>query len=210
MIKSLLRLLDFKRKFNSKKYWSERYKNGGHSGSGSQNLLALFKADIINAFVLKNNIEQVIEFGCGDGQQLEKLNFYNYIGFDVSLEAVNICTKKFGKRADKKFKELKNYSYEKSDLTLSLDVIYHLTEDVVYNKYMNLLFEASTKYVIVYSSNYNIGKYNSPHVKHRNFTNWVEIHKPKFKLIKKIKNKYPYDDKNETGSLADFYIFEIE
>ena len=40
--------------FNSKKFWNERYLNGGNSGSGSYNHLAHFKANVINQFI-KNN-----------------------------------------------------------------------------------------------------------------------------------------------------------
>lgn len=45
--------------FNSKLYWEARYKNGGNSGAGSYNKLALFKAEIINEFIKKNNIKSV-------------------------------------------------------------------------------------------------------------------------------------------------------
>lgn len=37
---------------------------------------------------------------------------------------------------------------------MSLDVIYHLIEDEIYNKYMNNLFMAAEKYVFIYSSNF--------------------------------------------------------
>ena len=53
--------------FNSKKYWNKRYKNGGNSGSGSYNHLAKFKADVINDFVLKNNIKSIVDYDVGDG-----------------------------------------------------------------------------------------------------------------------------------------------
>lgn len=42
--------------FDSKKYWNERYINGGNSGTESYNHLAQFKADVINNFVLNNQI----------------------------------------------------------------------------------------------------------------------------------------------------------
>ena len=70
---NLLRKIFDRKKFYSSKYWENRYKAGGNSGSGSYSNLAIFKAEIINSFVKDNKIESVIEFGCGDGQQLNSL-----------------------------------------------------------------------------------------------------------------------------------------
>lgn len=54
----------------SNNYWERRYQSGKNSGAGSYSKLADFKANIINSFVLEHNITHVIEFGCGDGNQL--------------------------------------------------------------------------------------------------------------------------------------------
>ena len=48
---------------------------GGNSGAGSYNKIAIFKAKIMNQFVLENNIQHVIEFGFGDGAQLERAKY---------------------------------------------------------------------------------------------------------------------------------------
>lgn len=53
--------------FNSKKFWNERYLNGGNSGSGSYNHLAHFKANVINQFIKNNSIKSIIDYGVGDG-----------------------------------------------------------------------------------------------------------------------------------------------
>ncbi len=45
-------------KFNSKKYWNDRYVKGGNSGTGSYNELAKFKAHIINSFIEKIKYNQ--------------------------------------------------------------------------------------------------------------------------------------------------------
>ena len=60
-------------------YWENRYKNKGNSGSGSRNKLQEFKSSIINEFIKTNNIQTVIEFGCGDGYQLKQLSIPKYI-----------------------------------------------------------------------------------------------------------------------------------
>lgn len=55
-----------------------------------------------------------------------------------------------------------------AELSLSLDVIYHLVKDEVYGKYMNNLFSCSTNYVIIYAWDLEEGK--KYHVRHRNFS----------------------------------------
>jgi 2-polyprenyl-3-methyl-5-hydroxy-6-metoxy-1,4-benzoquinol methylase len=199
-----------KRFESSEKYWEDRYLANKNSGAGSYGRLANFKAEILNAFVAKENIQTVIEYGCGDGNQLSLAQFPNYIGFDVSEKALEICrnkfmedeSKSFYSTFDSKFKEIK------ADLVLSLDVIYHLIEDDVFHDYMNRLFSSSNKFVIIYSSNYN--KQLTAHVKCRKFTDWVESHESSnWKLIKYIENQYPFDEKDPNNtSMADFYIYE--
>jgi len=196
---------------NSGQYWEDRYKRGGNSGAGSYDRLAEFKAEIINKFVKDKNISTVIEFGCGDGNQLKYFDFPSYTGYDVSEQAVEMCKKIFEKDKTKKFKLLGNKINETADLTLSLDVIYHLVEDEVYTKYMETLFGSSKKFVIIYSSNYDkeiILKRRISHVKHREFTLWIEKNASGFTLIEHIPNRYPLKKNDPTTTFADFYIFE--
>ena len=81
-----------------------RYETGGNSGDGSYNRLAEFKAEIINEFINKNKISKVIDFGCGDGNQLKLLRVPSYIGYDVSPRALQVCRKEFPNDHTKKFK----------------------------------------------------------------------------------------------------------
>jgi hypothetical protein len=67
MIQDKLNMFAFK---SSETYWIARYKRGGDSGRGSYGKLAQFKAGVINKFVEANKINTIIEFGCGDGNQL--------------------------------------------------------------------------------------------------------------------------------------------
>ena len=92
---------------------------------------------------------------------------------------------------------------------MSLDVIYHLVEDRVFEKYMRDLFSASNKYVIIYASNKDEQEEGqAEHVRHRKFTTWVEKNQRGWKLEKHIKNKYPYNEETKEGSFADFYLFK--
>jgi len=192
----------------SKEYWEKRYADGGNSGAGSYNKLTDFKAEVINNFVENNNIQTVIEFGCGDGNQLSLSNYQNYCGFDVSETAIILCKNRFEKDITKAFCLLESYTSNcKAELVLSLDVIYHLIEDVIFEEYIDRLFESSTKFVIIYACNFD-GKCNY-HVKTRKFTAYIEKKYKRWNLIEHIPNKFPYN-KNDphNTSWSDFYIYK--
>jgi SAM-dependent methyltransferase len=194
---------------NTLNYWENRYKNNGNSGAGSYGRLAEFKADVINNFIAENKITSVIEFGCGDGNQLSLFEILFYIGYDVSQSVIAKLQEKFNADMNKLFYHISNYnSGVKSELTLSLDVIYHLLEEDVFSDYMQKLFDTSSKYVIIYSCNRN-DIVSDQHIRFRVFLKWALENVPEFKLIKLIENKYPYDkaDPNNT-SWSDFYFFE--
>jgi len=193
----------------SKAYWIERYERGGDSGQGSSGKLAEFKAEIINDFVRRHNVATVIEYGCGEGSQLKLAQYPNYLGFDVSPEAISRCKEMFAGDPTKRFGLMKNYRGERAELTLSLDVIYHLIEDKVFESYMKTLFNSSDRFVVVYSSDYDEPKKKDfAHVRHRKFTKWVEGDLPEWKLVKHIPNKYPYAGDASEGSSSDFFLYE--
>ncbi|WNS42736.1 methyltransferase domain-containing protein [Paenibacillus sp. MMS20-IR301] len=197
--------------FKSKDFWENHYKNGFNSGTGSYNHLAEFKAQVINNFIEENLIQDVIEFGCGDGNQLSLMNYKEYVGVDVSETIIQKNKIKFSSDRSKKFyttNESEIYLDRKYDLSLSLDVIFHLNEDDVYERYMDNLFASSNQYVIIYSSN------------HEEFTEWLEFRNRKFMryvhekfgewmLVEFIPNKYPFQlGYEDITSPSDFYIFK--
>jgi SAM-dependent methyltransferase len=193
----------------SNKYWENRYASGGNSGTGSYDNFAAFKAEIINSFVTAHNVTSVIEFGCGDGNQLNLMNYPHYLGLDVSETVLSLCKQNFASDETKVFKTMQEYEGENAELSLSLDVLYHLIEDDVYDNYMMALFKAAKRYVIIYSSNSDDNKgYEGTHVKHRKFTQWIEDNTTDWKLNQHIPNKYPYQGNYKTGSFADFYLYE--
>lgn len=190
-------------------YWDERYTSGGNSGSGSYGELAKYKASILNEFLSRNIINNVIEYGCGDGNQLKFINYKEYIGFDVSRNAIEKCQSIFKNDNHKSFKLTDNYNGERAELVLSLDVLYHLVEDEVFDMYMKRLFSSSDKFIIIYSSNYNDNtRVEGIHVHHRKFTDWIEKNTSSWELLEIIKNSLPYQGDNDSGSLADFYIYQ--
>ena len=195
---------------NSPDYWEQRYSSKGDSGAGSYGRLAEFKASVINKFVEENRINSVVEFGCGDGNQLTLAKYPRYIGLDVSSTAIQLCKERFKRDPTKSFSNVTDEKDVKAELSMSLDVIFHLVEDKIFNDYMATLFNASKLYVCVYSSNYTDEfAYGTEHVRHREFTRWVWQNAPEFELVSEIENLYPYDvnDPNNT-SFANFFFFK--
>lgn len=211
-INSLMTSLGIKNRLfcGSSKYWEQRYRSGGNSGAGSYNRLAEFKAEVLNDFCKKNGVRNVIEFGCGDGNQLSLAQYESYIGLDVSAAAVEICRERFVKDPTKSFEWLGNTDLTQErfrcELALSLDVIFHLVETAVFETYIKSLFNASDKYVIIYSSDYD--RREAAHVRHHRFTDFVERDITEFKLSEVVKNRYPFDPAApDDTSFADFYIY---
>lgn len=187
-------------------YWDNRYKSGGNSGAGSYGILAEFKAEIINDFLEKHNIYSIIEFGCGDGNQLKLINYNMYIGLDVSKYAIEKCINIFENDELKSFYLYNPYCFLdnqrifSADITISLDVIYHLVEEDIFNLYMKHLFTSSKKFVLIYSS--DVEMQHNTHERRRKFTKWIKENITDYELVEYIPNKYP------EFSLANFYIYK--
>lgn len=189
--------------FSSRDYWERRYATGNNSGRGSYGKLARFKAKFLNDFVKRNKIEKVVDFGCGDGNMASLFEFPKYIGLDVSKTAIKRCIERCRNNPAGKSFLLYNpedFNPLNAELTLSLDVIYHLVEDNVFEVYMKHLFASSYRYVIIYSTDIDETTQFS-HIKHRKFTDWIPKNLPSWKLIEYTTNLYPHETE------ADFYIF---
>jgi hypothetical protein len=193
----------------SEEYWKRRYRSGGISGAGSTNELAQFKAEVVNSFIKEFYVSTVIEYGCGDGNQLRLAEYPSYLGFEISPDAISICKKLFHDDKAKSFKLMNEYGGEIAQLTISLDVIYHLIEEEVFTAYMERLFGSSERFVIIYSSNTDSNlKNQAHHVKNRKFSGWVEITHPEWKLIRHIPSRFPFKADINKESWSEFYIYE--
>ncbi|MDE3184110.1 MAG: class I SAM-dependent methyltransferase [Bacteroidota bacterium] len=183
-------------------YWEKRYLTNGNSGAGSYGEKALYKASVLNRFVAKKKIQNIIEFGCGDGNQLSYFRFPSYTGLDVSPTAIKKCRGLFKEDLSKRFFVCDQKTLPEDgqlffgELALSLDVIYHLVEDEVFESYMSGLFNAATKYVIIYA--WDVDEEKKYHVRHRRFSKWIEQHVLNFRLSEQISNQ-PF---------CDFFVYE--
>jgi hypothetical protein len=71
---------------------------------------------------------------------------------------------------------------------------------------MKCLFAAASRFVIIYSSNFNAPY--APHIRHRRFTDWVEVNERAWALKEKISNRFPFSKDDGNTSWADFYIYQ--
>jgi SAM-dependent methyltransferase len=188
-------------------YWERNYARGATSGSGSYGSLGEGKSRFLNSLVRDRAVRSVIEFGCGDGNQLAMADYPSYIGLDVSRTAIRLCQRRFADDPTKSF-----FLYDGScfadrtgvftaDLALSLDVIYHLTEDMTFESYLRHLFAAGRRLVVIYSTNMEIS-HTAPHVRHRRFTSWVDANCPEWTLAKVTRGP------STEFARADFFVYQ--
>jgi SAM-dependent methyltransferase len=193
----------------SASYWEQRYAGGGTSGAGSYGRLARFKGAVVNELVEQSDIGSVIDLGCGDGHQLGLMNLPAYIGFDVSHTSLEMCRDRYRGDERKRFLPFDDLPGHRADLTLSLDVVYHLVEDDVFERYMHGLFDSSRKLVLVYASDPDSDlETANNHVRHRAVTKWVAGQRDDFELLGRIENAYPLQADPVNESFAHFMIFK--
>jgi len=192
---------------DSARFWEQNYAQGQTSGSGSYGTLAEGKSRFLNDLVGQRGVRSVIEFGCGDGNQLSLASYPSYVGLDVSRSAIALCQRRFSGDTGKSF-----FLYDgacfidragvfTADLALSLDVIYHLTESSVFETYLAHLFAAGQRLVVVYSTNMEVSG-TAPHVRHRHFTPWVEANCPGWVLTAVAPGP------SAERARADFFVYE--
>lgn len=197
----------------SRAFWEARYQSGGTSGPGSYGRLAEFKISTINSVIQERQIASILDMGCGDGNQIAQLADVDYLGVDVSQDAVNHCRQAYKGAHNRCFLARDELSDETAEMTMSLDVVYHLVEDPIFEVYMTDLFDRSEKFVLIYSSDFDqlcLSPIARPvHVRHRAFSDWVSAHRPDWKLQSRIDN--PYKKKSsgssQNVSFADFYLY---
>ncbi len=204
LVQKLLSRLRRLRYPGGKIYWERRYARGGDSGAGSSGKLAAYKAEVVNRCVKTHTIKSVVEFGCGGGQQLSLANYPSYIGLDISKTAVEQCRVLFANDPSKSFEiyapNLFNPAEFQADTAISLEVIFHLTEEDVYQKYLQDLFASARRWAVIFSSDEADDTGGIfPHFKPRHFTPDVP---PGWVLRERLPN--PHRDM----SVSDFYFFE--
>jgi 2-polyprenyl-3-methyl-5-hydroxy-6-metoxy-1,4-benzoquinol methylase len=190
--------------FDYVSYWENRYRDGGTSGSGSYGETAIYKSGIVNKIVENNNILSVIDFGCGDGNQLTYCHYKKYLGLDVSQTAIEICCKKFSNDFSKSFmvynpRCFKNNGYLSADLVICMDVLYHITDENDYNKTIDDIFSCCPKIVILFTALYDFS--SQKHIITRDIFSAI-LRYPQYEVADIIKQEHTPE------SVADFLILK--
>ncbi len=186
-----------------KEYWEARYRHGENSGAGSYGRLAQFKAQVINGFIRANEIDTVLDFGCGDGNQTSLIQCSSYFGIDISRSSINICKKKFADDTTKNFKVY--YPNSENDLpvcelVLCLDCLYHIIPETEFIQTLDDVFSHAEYMVILYTILSDIGTHND-HIYTRDTMKYIEKYID-WEVTEIICQEYP----KESGS--DFIILE--
>jgi hypothetical protein len=188
-------------------FWERKYTLGGTSGTGSYGALGESKARFLNTFVHEHGVRSITEFGCGDGHQLSLADYPQYVGLDVSKAAIELCKRRFADDSTKSFFLYDGECFVDSarlfaaDLAISLDVVYHLIENSVFETYMTHLFATGQRYVVIYSTNMEM-RGIVPQVRHRKFTSWVEQNSLHWRLAQVERG-------SDSGpGRADFFVYE--
>ena len=191
----------------SRDYWETRYRIGGHSGEGSRGKVADYKADVLNAFFARHDVRSVIEFGCGDGYQLKMLSIPQYVGVDVSKTILEHCRTLFAGDATKRFVSVDEYAGERADVSMSIDVIFHLVEDAVYDEYLSRLFAAGERFVIVYSTSGDMADTGVKHVRHRDVVADIARRFPQFERLASEEATLPPPVRFDRGLPTVFHFY---
>lgn len=172
-------------------YWERRYAAGGTSGLGSTGPQAAWKAQVVNGWVRELGVTSVVDLGCGDGQQLALAEYPRYLGIDPSGTAVRLCMERFADDATKSFLHLPPEEFTdpagwlRADLALSMEVLFHLVEQEVYDDYLRQLFASAERWVVI-CSNDTPGGDLAAHERHRSFTEWVATHATGWRLRERL------------------------
>lgn len=185
--KSAYRLAGRVRFRGSESYWEQRYAAGGDSGAGSYGAQAQWKADIVNGWVKAHDVSSVVDLGCGDGNQLGLADYPRYLGLDVSPSAIARCVRLFRDDPTKSFVAYDpkafhdNAGWLRGDLALSMEVLFHLVEQEIFEAYLADLFASAERYVVICARD---GEHpGGPHERYRAFSPWIAAHAPEWELV---------------------------
>ncbi|MDR3155324.1 MAG: FkbM family methyltransferase [Deltaproteobacteria bacterium] len=197
----------------TKEYWNERYRAKRGAGTGSYGPLAEYKAEVVNSFARDHGAESAVDLGCGDGFQSSLFRFRKYAGLDLSEEAIRLCNSAFQDDTSKTFGLYSpgGTAVPGAEIALSLDSIFCMPEDDLFERHMRDLFGAAERFAVVYSTNVDAEAGTGPaaHTRSRRFTGWVTANLPGWKLAGFLPNRFPArpDQDNGMRSSCDFYFY---
>jgi len=154
--------------FDYQKYWEERYKKGQNSGAGSYGSNADFKAQHVNKIIDKYQCVDMVDYGCGDGNQLSLFTPIPYMGLDVSATIIRKNEEKYKNDRLKKFGclNMKENVFElpSADLVTCLDVLFHVCKEEDWLKLIDMICNSILKVGVIITNTEEIEEEYFPHV----------------------------------------------
>lgn len=158
-------------------YWQKRYTSGKTSGAGSYGAHAEYKSSVVNEIVERHGISRVLEFGCGDGNQLTYYRIPEYVGLDVTTAAVEMCQEKFAGDPTKSFHVYtpgEVVGQGRFDMTMTIEVLMHITRDDDYFETLQAIFDNSSRWVLILDPLWPLLPYKpGSHEKHRGLLKYL-------------------------------------
>ena len=130
-------------------FWNNRYKNYPQLGSGvgSRGEILDYKRRLLKYVTFPFIDSKVLDVGCGDLELTKTMKFNNYLGIDISNEALELCRQK---RPDWEFKNLPISNLnDVFDLVICFDVLIHQSNNKDFENLINEICNKSQKRVLI-------------------------------------------------------------
>ena len=194
------------------KYWEARYARGGNSGEGSYGRLGGLQGERTERF--HSRARRAERHRIRIAATAINCHCYEcpaYTGLDISRSALLRCIERFRDDSTKSFFLFDADCFRDAsgrfaaDVSVSLDVIFHLVDDRVFEAYMAHACEAAQRYLILYTTDYD--RPSTGHERPRAVSKWMQS-RPDFVLVKRIPNPFPGTQDEQYVSDAEFLIYE--
>jgi len=204
------------RRIGLRKVLGKRYARGGNSGGGSFGTNAEYKANVVNKIIQLEKVESVLEFGCGDGNQLTLFNFDYYTGLDISQTAISRCESMYTNHSKKKFLRIipgQDLQINKHDAVISLEVLMHITNENDFKWTLDQIFKFSAGIVIIQIPILPLVRYKKgSHERYRNILPYLAKYLGEFDLVSLLIHPSTSIEgrlRNEIGQMSsDFLVFK--
>lgn len=169
-------------------YWRARYSAGGSSGTGSEGQNLAFKGNFVSTFIRENQVDTVLDVGCGQGAIIPFLSNVEYLGVDFAEPAVRYCVARWGETEKRKFRHVHRVQSlsTSSDAVLLLEVLMHVTDDEEYRTLLETCFSLAKRFVIIQSpliADLGRKEKRPPHEKYRDLLVSLIPYYPNFEVL---------------------------
>ena len=187
-----------------RRYWNRRYKRNLGSGSGSRGALAQYKVEFINDIFERLEVGSCLDFGAGDGFVASGLQARQLEVTDISKVARKQLSTEYGLRVVHPFcLNLKRY-----DMVISLDVLFHITSQKEFLRYMRKMTAMADRYILIYSAVKLPLSRIPEHMANNDFMSFMHTER-EWKILEEFDSPHSFDSaKPHTTSPSRFVLYE--